>query len=170
MSAVADEQLAADALLADSEHRGSKPAPPAKKKKGGGTRPRNELLDALAIVGGGSVETVTNSMWGAAAKALSEIRAVCADVTPEMIRKAAEAYHCEWPKASLSPSALAKHWSQFAPGAKKESGRVSQGVQEPAWDWRAVARELGLCAEHWAMLERGAKIDILRKQMEGVRS
>jgi hypothetical protein len=127
------------------------------------------LLDVLAVVGGGNVETVTRAMWGEAAKALSDIKVVCVDVTPEMIGKAAEAYRREWPKASLSPSALAKHWSQFAPGAKKEGGRTAQGVAEPTWNWRRVARELGLCAENWAMLERADKIKILRKQMEGVR-
>jgi len=140
-----------------------------KKKKGAAARERNELLDVLAIVGGGRVETVTRAMWGEAAKALSDIKAVCPDVTPEMITEAAGAYRREWPKASLSPSALAKHWGKFAPGAKKEGGRVVQGVAEPTWDWREVARGLGLCAEQWALLERGDKIKIMRKQMEEVR-
>jgi len=147
------------------------PSPPAgsdaKKKKGG--RERNELLDALAVVGGGRVETVTRAMWGEAAKALSDIREVCPDVTASMIVAAASAYRNEWTNASLSPSALAKHWGKFAPGAKKEGARVFQGVQEPAWDWRTVARDLGLCANNWAMLERADKIQILRKQMEGVK-
>ena len=132
-------------------------------------RERNELLDALAVLSGGSVETVTGSMWGAAAKALSEIKAVCQDVTPEMISAAVAAYRREWPKATPTPSALAKHWSQFAPGAKKDGGRTVQGVQEPTTNWREVARELGLRAENWAMLERADKIRILRKQMEGVK-
>ena len=132
-------------------------------------RERNELLDALAVLSGGSVETVTGSMWGAAAKALSEIKAVCPDVTPEMIGKAAQAYRIEWPKATPTPTALAKHWSKFAPGAKKQDGRTVQGVQEPTSNWREAARELGLCAEHWAMLERTDKIKILRKQKEGVK-
>ena len=156
------------ALSAEVEPETQDELPPPKKKKGGRARERNELLDALAVLSGGSVETVTDSMWGAAAKALSEIKAVCPDVTPDMIGKAAQAYRIEWPKASLSPSALAKHWSQFAPGAKKEGGRVSQGVAEPTWGWRAVAAELGLGTEHWAMLERADKIKILRKQREGV--
>lgn len=125
-------------------------------------RERNELLDALAVLSGGSVETVTGSMWGAAAKALSEIKAVCQDVTPEMISAAVAAYRREWPKATPTPSALAKHWSQFAPGAKKDGGRTVQGVQEPTTNWREVARELGLRAENWAMLERADKIRILR--------
>ena len=143
--------------------------PPQKKKKKAGPRERNELLDALAVVGGGNVLTVTRAMWGEAAKALSDIKAVCADVEPDMIRAAAAAYKREWPKASLSPSALAKHWSKFSPGAKKEAGRTVQGVTEPTWNWRALARELGMCAEQWAMLERADKIKILRKQMEGVK-
>jgi len=46
---------------------------------------------------------------------------------------------------------------------------VTQGVAEPTWDWREVARGLGLHAEQWAMLERADKIKIIRQQMEGVR-
>lgn len=143
--------------------------PPPQKKKKAAMRARNELLDALAVVGGGSVETVTRAMWGEAAKALSDIKAVCVDVTPEMISAAVAAYRREWPKVSVSPSALAKNWSKFAPGAKKDGGRTVQGVQEPTTNWREVARELGLRAENWAMLERVDKIRILRKQMEGVK-
>lgn len=158
----------AELVLHDEESAtDSTTEPLPKKKKGGAVRERNELLDALAVVGGGSVEAVTRALWGEAAKALSDLRAVCPEITPEMIRAAAAAYHREWPKASLSPSALAKHWSKFAPGAKKEGGRVVQGVSEPAWDWREVARRLGLCAEQWAMLERVDKIKILREQREG---
>lgn len=126
MSAVADEQMDADALLTDSEHRGSKLAPPAKKKKGGGQRPRNELLDALAVVGGGRVEDVTSPMWGEAAKALKDIREVCPEVTPEMIRRTVVAQHQAWPNMSLSPSSVAKHWAKF--GAKKEGGAVDAFV------------------------------------------
>jgi len=128
------------------------------------------LLDVLAVLGGGSVEAVTRSLWGESAKALSDIRAVCPEVTPEMVMAAAAAYRKEWPKVSLSPSALAKHWSKYAPGAKKEGGRTVQGVAEPTWNWRGVARELGLCSEQWAMLERADKIKILRKQMEEIKS
>jgi len=157
-------------LNGEVEHLAQDKPAPQKKKKGGAVRERNELLDALAVVGGGSVETVTRSLWGEAAKALSDIKAVCADLEPEMIRAAASAYRAEWPKAAVSPSALAKHWSKYAPGAKKEGVRVTQGVSEPTWDWRGVARELGLCAEQWAMLERVDKIKILRKQMEGVKA
>ena len=136
---------------------------PQKKKKGGAVRERNELLDALAVVGGGSVETVTRPMWGEAAKALSDIKAVCEDVTPGMIRAAAVAYGDEWPKASLSPSALAKHWSKFAPGAKKEGGRRSDAIAEPHWRWRATAVELEIPVadgEPWARLERSWQVQI----------
>jgi uncharacterized protein YdaU (DUF1376 family) len=142
------------------------PPPPAKKEKGA-ARQRNELLDALAVVGGGSLESVTRALWGETAKALADIREVCPDVEPDMIRVAAASYRAEWPKVTLSPSALAKHWGKYAPGAKKEGARVHQGIAEPAWDWRALARDIGLGTEHWAMLERADKIQILRKQMKG---
>ena len=118
------------------------PLPPAgsdaKKKKGG--RERNPLMDALAVVGGGSVESVTGPMWGETARALKDIREVCPDVTPAMIQQACKAYREEWKNASLSPSALAKHWQKFGP-QKKERGGVDL-KQEPDWDWQAVAETL----------------------------
>ena len=129
------------ALESEVDHDDPDKTPAAKKKKGGAARERNALLDALAVVGGGSADTVTMPMWGAAAKALSYIKAVCGDVTPEMINAAASAYRREWPKASLSPSALAKHWSKFAPNAKKEGGRDDL-KREPDWDWRALSAEI----------------------------
>ena len=141
-------------------------APPRKKKKGGAGRERNDLLDMLAVLSGGQLEMVTRAMWGEAAKALSDIRAVCPDVSPSMIRSAAEAYRREWPKVSLSPSALAKNWGKFAPGAKKETARPAVNViAEPAGDWRAVAERLGLPVmpgEQWVLLERSWKVQILK--------
>ena len=109
------------------------------KKKGGAVRQRNEVLEALAIVGGGSVENVTQPLWGAAAKALKSIREVCPEVTAEQIRAAAAAYRAEWPKASCGPMALAKHWGVFGP-QKKEGG--TDWRYEPSGDWRAVAESI----------------------------
>jgi uncharacterized protein YdaU (DUF1376 family) len=109
----------------------------AKKKKGGAVRERNAVLDALAIVGGGALESVTRPMWGEAAKALKDIRQVCPEVTAEQITAAAAAHRAEWPKASCSPSSLAKHWAKFGP-QKKEGGGNGKSV-EPEWNWRDFA-------------------------------
>ncbi len=141
------------------------PQPPpagsdAKKKKG--ARQRNDVLDALAVVGGGAVESVTAPMWGEAAKALKDIREVCPDVTAAMIQQAARAYREKWKNATLSPSALAKHWQTFGP-QKKEGAARSQVIQEPS-GWRLKAQELGYDwvddSTMWAMLERPDKARI----------
>ena len=135
LSADADEPKLTLQTLTDP------PQPPpagsdTKKKKG--ARQRNAELDALAVVGGGSVESVTAPMWGETAKALKDIREVCPEVTAAMIQQAAQAYREKWKNATLSPSALAKHWQTFGP-QKKEGGGERL---EPDWDWPAVFERL----------------------------
>ena len=135
VSATADgEQLALDSGEVRTPSVQTDPA--AKKRKG---RERNELLDALAVVGGGALESVTGPMWGEAAKALKTIREVCPDVTAAMIVAAAKEHLATWPKASVSPSSLAKHWAKFGP--QKKEGGVGAANGEPGWDWRAFAAE-----------------------------
>jgi hypothetical protein len=140
----------------------------AKKKKGG--RERNEVLDALAVVGGGSVDSVTAPMWGEAAKALKDIREVCPDVTAAMIQQAAKAYRDEWKGASLSPSALAKHWQKFGPQKKEgAAGGFFIGIAEPEGDWRAEAEKMGIPVapgELWSTLERAWRVQIYRRMKE----
>jgi hypothetical protein len=75
-------------------------------------RERNQLLDAMATVGGGKPEEVTPKAWPAAASALSEIKSVSPDVTVEEIRRRAENYKKHFRDAALTPSALAKHWAR----------------------------------------------------------
>lgn len=115
------------------------------KKKGGAPRQRNEVLEALAIVGGGSVENVTQPLWGAAAKALKSIREVCPEVTAEQIRAAAAAYRDKWPNASCGPMALAKHWGVFGP-QKKEGGAAMMDVAPPSGDYPPAGYEAGMQA------------------------
>ena len=71
------------------------------------------------MVGGVALEQVTRALWQEAATALRDIREVCPEVAPAMIMAAAARYRAKWPKATLSPSALAKHWGAFG-GEKKE--------------------------------------------------
>jgi hypothetical protein len=74
------------------------------------TGKRDELLEALAALDGSNLSQVTRLAWGAAARALSEIRTVCPNVTADEIRRRASCYrnlHPTWP---LTPMSLAKHW------------------------------------------------------------
>lgn len=139
----------------------SKIVPAAKKKKGGVPRERNPWLDALAIVGGGSLEAVTGPMWGEAAKALKTIREVCPDVTPAQITAAAAAHRAEWPKASCSPSSLAKHWSKF--GSQKKEGGMAGKAVEPLWNWREFAA--AQCGMDVGLMAWGNVLERLREQI-----
>lgn len=111
-------------------------------------------------------------MWGEAAKALKVIREVCPDVTPDQITAAGAAHRAEWPKASCSPSSLAKHWSKFGPQKKERgAGGGSQVVLEPQGDWQSVARvKLGMHwvqdGEPWVMMERAQKVKIVNAMKE----
>lgn len=77
---------------------------------------RNELLDALATVGGGKAEEVIASKWSGIAKALSEIKAVCPDLTVEEIQRRARNYRTHFTDAILTPFALASHWERCESG------------------------------------------------------
>ena len=83
-------------------------------------RPRNELLDALATVGGGKPEEIVPSKWSGIAKALSDIKAVCPDLTIDELQRRARNYRSHYPEAALTPFALASHWAICA-GTKRHS-------------------------------------------------
>jgi hypothetical protein len=73
---------------------------------------RNPVTDALAVVGGGKVEEVTN--WKPAGIARAAIIKVTPQVTPEEIRRRAANYRTHFDGAALTPTALAKHWAVCA--------------------------------------------------------
>lgn len=81
-------------------------------KKTKAPRARNELLDAIVAIDGSNPTEVTGSAWGAAAKALAEIKEVCADVTPTEIARRAANYRSHFAEAAISPNALSKHWAR----------------------------------------------------------
>jgi len=118
----------------------------AKKKKEAGARAmapkggreRNALFDALVLLTGTPLDQVTKALGGEVAAALRDIREVMPEVTAEEINRRGAAYRAKWPKITLSPSALAKHWGSLAPAQKKEEGEASAS-REPDWDWRAVS-------------------------------
>ncbi len=86
---------------------------------GGEKRARNEVLDALAVVGGGKPEEVPPSAWSGVAKSLADIRAVCPDVTADEIRRRAANYRTHFRDAVISPQALAKHWARCSEPSKQ---------------------------------------------------
>lgn len=118
-------------------------------------RKRNPLFDALAEVEGGNPDAVTKSAGGAIGKALSEIKAVCPDVTPEEIRQRAANYRSVMPPGSLlTATALAKHWGRCtaaspAPAPRKTAaGVVIHPVPGRAYtDFEQQFIAMGVCPD-----------------------
>lgn len=75
-------------------------------------RERNLVLDSLAAVDGSDPLQVTKGAWSGIARALSDIKAVTPDVTPDEISRRAANYRLHHRDATISPLALAKHWAK----------------------------------------------------------
>jgi hypothetical protein len=96
----------------------------------GASRARNELLDALATVGGGKPEEVTQ--WGPAIAARAEIVVVSPDVTPDEVRRRAVNYRTHFDGAALTPTALSKHWAVCAAAKPRATIGADQVSRERA--------------------------------------
>jgi hypothetical protein len=75
-------------------------------------RERNILLDALATIDGSDVAQITQTQWGRAAKALSGIKNVCPEVTPNEIFRRAENYRRHFEGAAITSTALEANWAK----------------------------------------------------------
>jgi len=86
-------------------------------------KPRNELLDALVAVDGTDPLKATSPMFSQAAKALKTIREVCPEVAVAEIQQKVKAYREKFKDASISSTALAKHWGGLnAQPARRRTG------------------------------------------------
>lgn len=99
-----------DQKNSEENQKNSCPDKPGGKAKAKRPRPRNELLDALAGLDGSNPDKATDPAWGKIATALSQIKAVSPDVTPDEIRRRADRYRSQHPTWHLSANALANHW------------------------------------------------------------
>jgi hypothetical protein len=75
-------------------------------------RQRNPLFDALAEATDGAPGQLTKAAARAVGVALAEIRRVCPELTPVEITRRAEHYRSHFRDATLTASALAKHWAR----------------------------------------------------------
>lgn len=74
-------------------------------------RERDPIFDALAAAEGSKLAELTKRAAGAIGVAAAEIRKASPDVTPEEVARRAANYRCVMPRgATLTASALAKHW------------------------------------------------------------
>jgi hypothetical protein len=85
-------------------------------------KPRNVLLDTLATIGGGKPEEVPSGRWSAVNKCLTQIKAVCPDLTTEEIGRRAANYRTHFRDAMLTPEALTKHWATCASAKNHADG------------------------------------------------
>lgn len=83
------------------------PAPPARRQ-----RQPDPLWDAVIAACGLTGAAVTSSARGAWNRAVKELRAIGA--TPDDVTAKAAAYRRQWPGATLTPTALARRWSEAA--------------------------------------------------------
>jgi hypothetical protein len=86
-------------------------------------RPRNEYLDALAVIESGTTDGLTPSAWSRHAKVLKELKDACPDVTVAEIQKRATAYRRLHPTWTLTSTALAAHWGSLNGAAASVSGK-----------------------------------------------
>jgi biotin operon repressor len=98
-----------------SENR--KEEPLADKPPESVTRKKDNLFEVIAEVCGISLTGMTRSSRGQLNKAVKELREI--DTTEEQVRHKAKAYKAQYPNATLTPTALIKHWSSFAELEKK---------------------------------------------------
>jgi len=78
------------------------------------SRERNYVMDTLAAIECENLDEVTSQLWGKHAKALSVIRSVAPDVTPDEIKRRAANYKSHFDGAALTSTALAAHWGKCA--------------------------------------------------------
>jgi len=98
-----------------SENR--KEEPLADKPPESVTRKKDNLFEVIAEVCGISLTGMTRSSRGQLNKAVKELREI--GTTEEQVRHKAKAYKAQYPNATLTPTALIKHWSSFAELEKK---------------------------------------------------
>jgi hypothetical protein len=90
---------------------------------------KDDLFETVAQVCGISLDGITRTARGQLNKAVKELREVQA--TPEQIHHKAKAYRTQYPNATLTPTALTKHWSSFAQLERKQQRPSVWDTYEP---------------------------------------
>jgi len=96
------------------------------------TRKKDGLFEAVASECGISLTGMTRSARGQLNKAVKELREI--EATEEQVKAKAKAYRQQYPNATLTPTALVKHWSSFAEAEKKAQRKsVWETYERPEW-------------------------------------
>lgn len=112
------------------------PAGEPEAREGGKRKParrRDELMELLATLTGYVPERMTRAEWARVAKAMADIRSACPDVAAGTLSDAVLRYKAVFPGASLTPTAIAAHWSRLTnPKAKGPEPRQAHiGTSTP---------------------------------------
>ena len=102
------------------------PAPAPKERK------PDELWDAVMDACGVNTGELTGSARGGHNKAVAELRAINAN--PQDVAARARNYRRTYPNASLTPTALAKHWASLANAPGPAPGQPAAGLPRPLTD------------------------------------
>ena len=107
-----------DTVVVAEPEGNRKKEPLADKPQESSTKKRDTLFETIAEVCGISLTGMTRSSRGQLNKAVKELREI--GTTDEQVRHKAKAYKAQYPNATLTPTALIKHWSSFAQLEKKQ--------------------------------------------------
>ena len=110
--------LPAEAGFRSEPSENRKEEPLADKPPESVTKKKDSLFETVAEVCGIGLTTLTRTARGQLNKAAKELREI--DATEEQVRHKAKAYKAQYPNATLTPTALIKHWSSFAQLEKKQ--------------------------------------------------
>ncbi|HEY7823931.1 MAG TPA: helix-turn-helix domain-containing protein [Acidimicrobiia bacterium] len=119
----------ADAGVRSEPSENRQVEPLADKPPESSTNKKDETFETLAEVCGISLTGLTRSARGQLNRAAKELREV--EATPDMIRAKAKAYKAQYPNATLTPTALVKHWASFAEQEKKANRKSIWETYDP---------------------------------------
>ena len=113
-----------------SENRKEEPlaATPPKAER----RAKDNLFETVAQACGINLNGMTRSARGQLNKACKELREI--EATAEQVKAKAKAYRTQYPNATLTPTALVKHWSSFATVEKQQAREsIWNTYERPEW-------------------------------------
>lgn len=93
-------------------------------------RKRDALFDALVVACGGDPFGMTEDESRACGVAKAKILRASPDVTPEEFGRRADIYRSKFAHAALTPSAMARHWSECVPQTNGHAATVLRLARE----------------------------------------
>jgi len=103
--------------------------------KGESPRPKDRLFEAIAKACNINLTNLTRSSRGQLNRAAKELREVGA--TEQDVQAKAKAYRTQYPNATLTPTALTKHWSSFTTIEQQQSRPSIWDTYNPPKDYYA---------------------------------